>query len=104
MLKGKTIYVRPLEGKDAEENLRLQSENRDFFEQFSMIRADDYYTVEGQRKRITEYQERFEKDEEYHFGIFTASDDRLIGTVFALSNHPWRAANCVHRVFFRQSP
>ncbi|MEC2109980.1 GNAT family protein [Bacillus stercoris] len=81
MLKGKTIYVRPLEGKDAEENLRLQSENRDFFEQFSMIRADDYYTVEGQRKRITAYQQRLEKDEEYHFGIFTASDDRLIGTV-----------------------
>ena len=46
MLKGKTIYVRPLEGKDAE-----------FFEQFSMIRADDYYTVEGQRKRITEYKD-----------------------------------------------
>lgn len=81
MLKGKTIYVRPLEVTDAEENLGLQSENRDFFEQFSMIRADDYYTVEGQRKRITEYQERLEKDEEYHFGIFTASDDRLIGTV-----------------------
>ncbi|MGF9982173.1 GNAT family protein [Bacillus subtilis] len=81
MLKGKTIYVRPLEVTDAEENLRLQSENRDFFEQFSMIRADDYYTVEGQRKRITEYQERLEKDEEYHFGVFTASDDRLIGTV-----------------------
>lgn len=49
MLKGKTIYVRPLEVTDAEENLRLQSENRDFFEQFSMIRADDYYTVEGQK-------------------------------------------------------
>ncbi|MEC1582474.1 GNAT family protein [Bacillus subtilis] len=80
MLKGKTIYVRPLEVKDAEENLQLQSENRDFFEQFSMIRADDYYTVEGQRKRITEYQERLEKDEEYHFGNI-ASDDRLIGTV-----------------------
>lgn len=30
MLKGKTIYVRPLEVTDAEENLRLQSENRDF--------------------------------------------------------------------------
>ncbi|MCI3987723.1 RimJ/RimL family protein N-acetyltransferase, partial [Bacillus vallismortis] len=54
MLKGKNIYVRPLEVKDAEENLRLQSENQDFFEQFSMIRADDYYTVEGQRKRIAE--------------------------------------------------
>lgn len=34
MLKGKTIYVRPLEGKDAEENLRLQSENRDFSNSF----------------------------------------------------------------------
>ncbi|PJZ00028.1 RimJ/RimL family protein N-acetyltransferase [Bacillus vallismortis] len=81
MLKGKNIYVRPLEVKDAEEHMRLQSENRDFFEQFSMIRADDYYTIEGQRKRITEYQRRLEKDEEYHFGIFTASDNTLIGTV-----------------------
>ncbi|MCY7760570.1 GNAT family N-acetyltransferase [Bacillus spizizenii] len=81
MLKGNTIYVRPLEVKDAEEHLRLQSENQDFFEQFSMIRADDYYTIEGQRKRIREYQQRLEKDEEYHFGIFAASDDTLIGTV-----------------------
>ncbi len=81
MLKGNTIYVRPLEVKDAEENLRSQSENQDFFEQFSMIRADDYYTIEGQRKRITEYQQRLEKDEEYYFGIFTVSDDTLIGTV-----------------------
>ncbi|MDO8224516.1 GNAT family N-acetyltransferase [Bacillus cabrialesii] len=81
MLKGNTIYARPLEVTDAEENLRLQIENRDFFEQFSMIRADDYYSVEGQRKRIAEYQERMKKDTEYHFGIFTASDDTLIGTV-----------------------
>lgn len=81
MLEGITIYLRPLEVTDAEENLRLQSENRDFFEQFSMIRAVDYYTIEGQRKRIAEYQERMKKDTEYHFGIFTASDDTLIGTV-----------------------
>ncbi|MFP7231902.1 GNAT family protein [Bacillus subtilis] len=81
MLKGNTIYLRLLEVKDAEQNLRLQSENRDFFVQFSMIRADDYYTIEGQRKRIRVYQQRLEKDEEYHFGIFTASDDTLIGTV-----------------------
>ncbi|WP_426982747.1 GNAT family N-acetyltransferase [Bacillus cabrialesii] len=81
MLEGNTIYLRPLEVTDAEDNLRLQSENRDFFEQFSMIRADDYYSVEGQRKRIAEYQERMKKDTEYHFGIFTASDDTLIGTV-----------------------
>ncbi|MDU0156418.1 GNAT family N-acetyltransferase [Bacillus cabrialesii] len=81
MLEGSTIYLRPLEVTDAEDNLRLQSENRDFFEQFSMIRADDYYSVEGQRKRIAEYQERMKKDTEYHFGIFTVSDDTLIGTV-----------------------
>ncbi|RJS58169.1 RimJ/RimL family protein N-acetyltransferase [Bacillus subtilis] len=81
MLEGNTIYLRPLDVTDAEDNLRLQSENRDFFEQFSMIRADDYYSVEGQRKRIAEYQERMKKDTEYHFGIFTASDDTLIGTV-----------------------
>ncbi|MDP4523571.1 RimJ/RimL family protein N-acetyltransferase [Bacillus halotolerans] len=81
MLKGHTIYIRPLETEDAEENLRLQSENRAFFEQFSMIRADDYYTIEGQRKRIEQYQQRLENDQEYHFGIFTNKDHTLIGTV-----------------------
>lgn len=81
MLKGHTIYIRPLETEDAEENLRLQSENREFFEQFSMIRADDYYTIEGQRKRIEQYQQRLENDQEYHFGIFTNTDHTLIGTV-----------------------
>ncbi|WP_416043089.1 GNAT family N-acetyltransferase [Bacillus halotolerans] len=65
MLKGHTIYIRPLETEDAEDNLRLQSENRAFFEQFSMIRADDYYTIEGQRKRIEQYQQRLENDQEY---------------------------------------
>lgn len=81
MLKGHTIYIRPLETEDAEENLRLQSENRAFFEQFSMIRADDYYTIEGQRKRIEQYQQRLVNDQEYHFGIFTNKDHTLIGTV-----------------------
>lgn len=33
---------------DAEGNLKLQSENRDFFELFSMTRACDFYTIEGQ--------------------------------------------------------
>lgn len=33
-VKRKTIYVRPLEVTDAEENLGLQSENRDFSNSF----------------------------------------------------------------------
>lgn len=48
MIKENTIYIRPLPIDDAEGNLKLQSENRDFFELFSMTRACDFYTIEGQ--------------------------------------------------------
>ncbi len=81
MIKENTIYIRPLQIDDAEGNLKLQSENRDFFELFSMTRACDFYTIEGQRKRIEQYQQRLEKDQEYHFGIFTDTDHTLIGTI-----------------------
>lgn len=49
MKKGQSIYIRPLTADDAEACLKLQTDNRAFFEQFSMERAPDFYTLEAQK-------------------------------------------------------
>ncbi|WP_145949092.1 GNAT family N-acetyltransferase [Paenibacillus sp. Y412MC10] len=81
MLTGKSVYLRPLMTQDAEESLRLQVENRAFFEQFSMPRDPDYYTLEGQQARILAQAESREQDLEYSFGVFRLEGDRLIGSI-----------------------
>lgn len=81
MLKGGSIYLRPLTIQDAGESLRLQAENRAFFKQFSMPRDPDYYTLEGQQARIRTQVESREQDLEYSFGVFRLEGDRLIGSI-----------------------
>ncbi|USG68309.1 GNAT family N-acetyltransferase [Brevibacillus ruminantium] len=81
MFAGEKIFIRPFTPRDVEARLQLQLENRHFFEMYSMARNSDYYTVEGQRKLIEEYDEKCKKDLEYNFGIFTTADKKLIGTI-----------------------
>jgi ribosomal-protein-alanine N-acetyltransferase len=57
------------------------ADNRDFFEKFSMARDHDFYTFEGQIKRIKSFDESMQKDQEYYFGIFKNDDHSLIGTI-----------------------
>jgi ribosomal-protein-alanine N-acetyltransferase len=58
MINNETIHIRPFTVEDAEARLQLQLKNRDFFEQFSMIRTPDFYTLETQRYMIKEYEEK----------------------------------------------
>ncbi|MED2976278.1 GNAT family protein [Bacillus swezeyi] len=81
MKKGKNVYIRPLTAEDAEACLKLQTDNHSFFEQFSMERNDDFYTLEGQKKRLQRFYENMQNDEDYYFGIFHQADDALIGTI-----------------------
>ncbi|WP_223067591.1 GNAT family N-acetyltransferase [Paenibacillus caui] len=81
MTKGKTVHIRQLNVHDAAESLRLQTENRDFFEKFSMTRAVDFYKIEGQINMIQNHHEHVQKDQGYAFGIFKNDDDALIGTI-----------------------
>ncbi|MBS2968288.1 GNAT family N-acetyltransferase [Metabacillus sp. KIGAM252] len=80
MITGKKIYLRFFTLEDASERLRLQQENRAFFEKFSMERQESFYTLEAQEQAIANQIEGKENDEEYQFGIFT-KDDVLIGTI-----------------------
>lgn len=79
-MKGKRVYLRTLTAADVELILHLQQENRDFFEKFSMIREQDFYTYDGQLKYIKTLEDRMKKDQEYFYGIFI-NDNTLIGTI-----------------------
>jgi len=81
MLRGKKIYMKPLEISDAESNLRLQLDNRQFFETYSMTRGSEYYTIDNQLKQINSHIENRKTDDSYHFGIFRFEDDELVGTI-----------------------
>lgn len=80
MIKGENIYIRPFLADDASALLELQTENRSFFEKFSMVSQEDFYTNESQLNKIQMYEEDCKNDQSYTFGIFI-SDGTLIGTI-----------------------
>lgn len=80
VLKSENIYIRPFSPEDAVALLKLQTDNRPFFERFSMERNDEFYTVESQLKRIQSYEEDCRTDQTYTFGIFK-NEGTLIGTI-----------------------
>lgn len=94
MLQGNDIYLRHFTEEDAAERLRLQEENKTFFERFSMGRPTDYYTLEGQQKQIQRLIENKKDDQEYHFGIYTKEERKLIGTInlFQVMRGPLQSA------------
>ena len=81
MIEGHSIYLRPLTVSDAHDSLRLQKDNRGFFEQFSMIREHSFYTLESQVEKIQRHEENRKNDQEYYFGLFQKENNKLIGTI-----------------------
>lgn len=81
MRHGKSIYISELTRDDAEQLLHYEKKNRSFFEHFSMMRAEDFYTLEGQNNRLENLHKETEEDTGYFFGIFQKGTDQLIGTV-----------------------
>ncbi|MGG0334406.1 GNAT family N-acetyltransferase [Priestia aryabhattai] len=81
MIEGHAIYLRPLTVSDAHDSLRLQNDNRAFFEQFSMIREHSFYTLESQVEKIQRHEESRKNDQEYYFGLFQKENNKLIGTI-----------------------
>ena len=79
-LSGQNIFIRLLNVDDAEDSLQLQVENKEFFENYSMERSPDFYTLESTRKRLQLMAENAKQDLDYLFGIFT-NEDQLIGTI-----------------------
>jgi [ribosomal protein S5]-alanine N-acetyltransferase len=80
-LNGHHIFVKLLEPSDAADLLRLELQNRDFFQTYTPLRSDDFYTLEGQLERIKKSIEMQERDERYSFGIYLLETGELIGNV-----------------------
>ncbi|MGO4728860.1 GNAT family N-acetyltransferase [Paenibacillus sp. 2KB_22] len=80
-MKSVNIHIRDISVDDAAGLLQLQKENRDFFERYAPIRTDEFYTLEGQLKYIQKQVEARKNDQAYNFGIFTNTDNMLVGTV-----------------------
>lgn len=78
---GTNVYIRLLEPSDAQAKLELHLRNKDFFQDYSPSKTDEFYTLEEQKKIIEERIEESKKDINYSFGIFLKDTDELIGNV-----------------------
>jgi ribosomal-protein-alanine N-acetyltransferase len=52
-LAGNRIFIRYFEDADAESLFDLHLRNREFFQKYSPIFDDDYYTLDSKRKYIS---------------------------------------------------
>ncbi|MFC7443165.1 GNAT family N-acetyltransferase [Laceyella putida] len=80
-LKGKQIFVKILEESDAEAMWRLELRNRDFFQLYTPLRDESFYTLEGQRERIRNNLRLKERGQQYAFGIYLLETWELIGSI-----------------------
>ncbi|MCP1126190.1 GNAT family N-acetyltransferase [Bacillus sp. 3103sda1] len=80
-LKGSRILVKILEDSDAEKLLDLELKNRDFFQTYTPLREDDFYTLKSQLNRIRENKEKKDLDQLYSFGIYVIETEELIGNI-----------------------
>ena len=78
---GENVYIRQLEVSDAAAMLELQVKNKEFFQTYTPIRIEGFYTIEGQVKSIEANLAQSESDSRYSFGIFLNETDELIGNV-----------------------
>ncbi|SMO71335.1 GNAT family N-acetyltransferase [Melghirimyces algeriensis] len=74
------IVIRPLEIRDAEQLLRLEMKNKNFFQRYTPLRTEMFYTLEGQRELVKEHVQQAKKGIGYYFGIFLVND-QLIGKI-----------------------
>ena len=89
-LVSKQIFIRFLDESDAEALCDLNIRNRDFFQEYSIMREDNYYTVEWQRESLRNCIKQRENDEKYSFGIFMKDTEQLIGdiSIFKIQRGP----------------
>lgn len=94
MIKGMNVYINPVDRSEVESLLELETRNKDFFNQYAPNRDSDFYTLEGQVKRLEKMVENREKDLGYSFGIYLNENNELIGQIgfFKLERGPSQKA------------
>lgn len=80
-IMGEKIYLRTLDSSDTEDMLELYKRNAEFFQAFSPLRNEEFYTFEAQLNIIETNNMFMERGQKYSFGIFTKLNDKLIGNI-----------------------
>ncbi|MFS0783101.1 GNAT family N-acetyltransferase [Bacillus sp. 1P06AnD] len=81
MKQEKRVFIRLLASEDAEALLQLEMENKEFFQLYSPLKKDSFYTLDGQKERIERGIAGAEKGTLYSFGVFLKEDGNLIGSI-----------------------
>ncbi|GAA0122169.1 MAG: GNAT family N-acetyltransferase [Clostridium argentinense] len=80
-LVGNKIFIRFFENEDAESLLDLHLRNGELFQKYSPTFAEDYYTLDGKRRYISNSMKQREEDKAYSFGIYLKDNEKLIGDI-----------------------
>ncbi|WP_461614956.1 GNAT family N-acetyltransferase [Clostridium sp. Marseille-QA1073] len=78
---GSKIYIRYFKDVDVETLFDLNLRNKEFFQKYSPTHDDNFYTLDSQRKFISDMTKQRENDDQYCFGIFVKDSNELIGYV-----------------------
>ncbi|HZH62136.1 MAG TPA: GNAT family N-acetyltransferase, partial [Metabacillus sp.] len=81
MLFSENLFLKPFSLAEAEDLLKLQLTNKEFFEKFAMVRSDSFYSLEHQQSLIKKWENDIENDLEYQFGIFHKDTNKLFGII-----------------------
>ncbi|MDP5275438.1 GNAT family N-acetyltransferase [Chengkuizengella axinellae] len=81
MIKNQGIYIKLLDISDAENMLKLELDNKDFFQLYTPLRNEKFYSLEGQVERIEKSILFAKEDAGYSFGVFLLDNRELIGNV-----------------------
>lgn len=77
----KNIYIKILDKSDLQALFDIESRNKSFFQQYAPERESDFYSLDGQARRLKEIEERKEKGLGYSFGIYLHDTHELIGQI-----------------------
>ncbi|MGG3623491.1 GNAT family protein [Bacillus gobiensis] len=80
-MTGRNIFIKTMDTSDAEAFLQLELRNKEFFQTYTPLRNNNFYTMEGQLNRIQSIVKNRELEQEYSFGIYIIGSEELIGKV-----------------------
>jgi [ribosomal protein S5]-alanine N-acetyltransferase len=79
LLKGSRVELRVLTPENSKELLEYYERNRQHLKQYEPLRDESFYTLEVQRRDLTENYRQFLNGSSFNLGIF--KDDKFIGKI-----------------------
>ena len=79
------LILKKLTKKNADEVLEYFQRNKEFLEEWEMIRGDEFYTIEFQESQLEKEQDLIERGSMVKLWIYKKEEDKIIGSI-AFSN------------------